>query len=120
MRVVYIAFFMMLSVSCADDFITNTTPFKNLECRSDSSSFSMILSDATRFASVHHFRQRLSDYSTTLTTDRLNFIVTAAPTLPGHPFFASGISRTPPTRGEMASFDQFVASLPLACTPAKG
>lgn len=100
--------------SNASSYVLDTPPFGNLVCTSDARDFTLIQERAAEFAKRHQLGHYSNEFSTAVTTSRLNLILTYDPDAP---IFATGIARTEATKSERALFDQFVASLPLRCSP---
>lgn len=115
---------ILLALTCCSDpnIITETTPFKNLSCvfdppRSRLMEAKVMDAEATKFAETHGMRRSSNEFSTLLTTNRLNFILTYGS---GGPIYAIGIARSAATAVEVKLFDRFISSLPLGCAPAEG
>lgn len=103
--------------SCSDDVIVGVKPFRNMSCALSAPTRPVVAEQAIKFASRNGFQRRSNEFSTLLTTERLNFVLTYAPNAP---IYVTGIARKAPKEAEVALFDQFIASLPLSCVPAQG
>ncbi len=112
---------ILLGMSCCSssdsEVIVGVSPFRNLSCAFGATTPSVVAERTIKFASRYGFVRRSNEFSTLLTTARLNFVVTYAPNAP---VYVTGIARTPPTGAEAALFDQFVSSLPVRCMTPHG